>query len=69
MKETEFYCVSCRKRVNQKKDDMCVTVLKNKRVHGGVPALTCECRKCGTSLYKFVKRDSKEKLIDKYGRC
>ena len=69
MKQTEFYCVSCRKRVNQKKEDICVTILKNKKVAGGVPALTGECRKCGTNLYKFIKRDSKERMIDKFGRC
>ena len=69
MKQTEFYCVSCRKRVVQKKDDMCVITLRNKKVAGGVPALTSECRKCGTNLYKFIKRDSKEKMIDKFGSC
>lgn len=67
LKQDEFYCVSCRARV--KGDDICVDVLKNRRVKGGVPTLAGYCKRCGTNVYKFVKRSAKDRLVDKYGRC
>tara|TARA_Y100000389_G_scaffold197949_1_gene233547 strand:- start:616 stop:843 length:228 start_codon:yes stop_codon:yes gene_type:complete len=65
--ENEFYCVKCRKR--EKVKDICVKILKNKKIKGGVPTLTGECKKCDTLLYKFVKKDKKDKLVKKYGKC
>ena len=69
LKQREFYCVKCRKRVSVPADDICVTVYKNKKVKGGVPALVGACKKCDTNVNKFIKRNDKDKLSDKYGRC
>lgn len=71
LRQNQFYCVKCEKRVTCKPNDMCVTHYSNKRVAGGkVPALKGSCR-CGTNLTKFVKRDSNtlRKLVNKYGYC
>lgn len=66
--QNQFYCVSCRKKVTSKGDDMCVVVFDNKKV-GEVPALESQCKKCGTSLYKFIKRKDEERLTKKFGEC
>jgi hypothetical protein len=64
LKQTEFYCVSCRKRIKMKKDDICVKILKN-----GTPALVSYCSKCNVNLTKFIKDDSVKKMEYKYGKC
>lgn len=70
LKQRQFYCVSCRARRMVPADDICVAVLKNKKVKGGVPALVGKCNKCDQSkMYKFIKRDDKDKMIEKYGKC
>ena len=69
LKQREFYCVKCRKRVAVPANDICVTVYRNKKVKGGVPALVGSCKKCDTNVNKFIKRNDKEKLINKFGRC
>jgi hypothetical protein len=66
MTQNQFYCVSCRKRVTCKNDDICVEFFKNRGRE--VPALRCEC-KCGTNLTKFIKVSAAEKMVDKYGEC
>jgi len=67
LSQNEFYCVKCRRR--EKGTDICVKMLKNKKIKGGVPTLVADCKKCDTVLYKFVKRTDKDKLIKKYGKC
>ena len=67
LKQGEFYCVSCRKRV--KGDDICIKTFRNKRVKGGVPTMVGECSKCSTSVFKFIKHSNKAKLTEKYGKC
>lgn len=69
LKQNEFYCVACRKRITSHSEDMCVTVYKNKNVKGGIPALISVCNVCDSNMSKFVKRDKKDALIDKYGKC
>jgi hypothetical protein len=69
MQENEFYCVKCRGSVKVPKKDICLKVFKNKRVKDGVPALRAHCKKCDTSLTKFVKHSDKNKLMKKYGKC
>jgi|UniRef100_A0A6C0CZL1 hypothetical protein len=69
LKEQEFYCVSCRKRVKIEHDDICVDVIKNKKVRGGIPALRGICQKCDANVIKFIKVDKKAQMVDKYGRC
>lgn len=65
MKQTEFYCVKCRKAVNiADKSDIRLRTLKN-----GKHALVSKCRKCDTKLFKFVKEDDVKKLSDKYETC
>lgn len=68
MKQTEFYCVKCRKKVMCDPDDMCVQIFKNKKT-GESPALRSVCPKCDTNLTKFIKRDSTDRMIEKYGKC
>ena len=68
MKEREFYCVKCRKKVTEGKQDICVKIYKNKKT-GTSPALVSTCHRCGTNLSKFVKRDKVEKLTKRYGKC
>lgn len=66
LKQNQFYCVSCRKRVTVPHDDICFKTLKNPKRKGGVPALRGECSKCGTSLTKFVALKDVPKLKAKY---
>jgi hypothetical protein len=69
MKQNEFYCVAIRKRVVQRDDDICVVVMKNKKVAGGVPALFSVHAATGTKMYKFISRDSYAAMVKKYGKC
>ena len=70
MKENQFYCVSCRKRVMQKDSDaICVTTLDNPNRPKGVPALFTGCPNCDINLYKFISDDAKVKMTRKYGKC
>ena len=70
MKERQFYCVACRKKVMAKADDICVKVFKNKRMVGGkVPALRSYCAKCDVNLTKFIKHDKLGSMQSKYGKC
>jgi hypothetical protein len=64
LKQTEFYCVSCRKRVKSKPSDICAKTFKN-----GTPALVSHCEKCDTNLTKFIKHNSLKKMEKKYGKC
>jgi hypothetical protein len=69
LKENEFYCVKCRKRVKSHEDDICVKIYRNKKIKGGVPVLVSSCNKCDTNLNKFIKHDSKKEMIKYYGKC
>lgn len=66
MKERQFYCVSCRRKVMCPADDIHFKIIKNKRIKGGMPALKSVCNKCDTRLTKFVKRKDASKLKAKY---
>lgn len=68
LKQRDFYCVSCRKRVSVPADEMGVQTFKNKKVKGGVPALRSECPKCGTNVTKFIKKKDKSKMTQKFGK-
>lgn len=70
MRQNQFYCVSCRKKVSAKPDDICFKYLKNKNMKNGkMPSLKSECTKCNTNLTKFIKNDDVKKLQNKYGKC
>ena len=63
MKQTQFYCVKCRKVVTA--DDE----IKLRKLKNGKHALASYCRKCDTKLFKFVKQDDVKKLSEKYEKC
>ena len=67
MKELEFYCVSCGKKVMIPKDDVYVKVAKNSKRKGGVPMLKGKHQKCGCKVNKFIKKDSVSSMKKKYG--
>lgn len=67
MKETEFYCVKCRSRVQADHSDIRVTTYKNKKIVGGTPALVSVCD-CDTKLIKFIKHENKGIFTKKYGK-
>ena len=70
LKQKEFYCVKCRRRVTCNTEDICVKIYKNKNMVGKkVPTLFSECPYCETNLNKFIKHDLTEKMIEKYGLC
>ena len=71
MKENEFYCVATRERVTKKDKDICVVMMKNKKIPGGVPALL-SVHYYGmkeSKMYKFIPRDSYNRMVKKYGKC
>lgn len=69
LKEKQFYCVFCRRKVTSKPEDMCVKVYKNKRTHMDVPALKGMCPNCEGPQTKFIKVDKLLRMSNKYGYC
>lgn len=69
LKENEFYCVSCRGRVNVNNDDICVKIYNNSRTGLMSPALRGKCTECNTNLTKFITHSSVNTMIQKYGKC
>jgi len=65
MKEKQFYCVSCGKKVMVGEDDIKFKNIKNYK-RGVVPSLKGKCKKCDTKLTKFVKVKDAKKLKSKY---
>lgn len=65
LKETEFYCVSCRKRMTSIPDELGVQTFRLKGRNAR--ALRGVCKKCDVNLCKFVKEAKFDKLKDKYG--
>jgi len=69
MKQNQFYCLSCRKRVMIPADDIRLKIFKNyKRLNGKVPMLKGYCQKCDTSVYKIIKDKAVKSAQDKYGK-
>ena len=69
LKEKQFYCVKEGKPVTSHTDDIRVIDLKNRKaLSGKVPALVTDCPNCCTRLYKFICHDSRDCMIDKYGK-
>jgi len=69
MKQNQFYCVKCRRKVTANPDDMYVKIYKNKRMYDGqAPALKSHCKSCATNLTKFIKHDSTHAMVEKYGK-
>jgi hypothetical protein len=66
--QMEFYNVVTRKSFKAHKDDIEVVKMKNKKVKGGVPALRAWHEKTEMYVYKFIKHDSYEKMVDKFGK-
>lgn len=68
LRQNQFYCVGCRKRVTVKADDICTKKYRNKK-RGSVSALKGECHTCNAPLTKFIKDSAYQRLTDKYGKC
>ncbi len=68
MKQNQFYCVKCRKKVTVPTNDICHVNLKSRK-RKKIPALVGYCKKCECDLYKFVKVKQSSRLNKKYGRC
>jgi hypothetical protein len=67
LKQQEFYCLSCRKRVKCTATNICVKSFKNKKL-GKVPTLRAYCKKCDCYLSKFIKHKDAARLTKKYGK-
>ncbi len=67
MKERQFYCLSCRKRVTLKKDDIRITRFNNKKVGRKIPAMVGNCE-CGTFVSKFICEAIEADLVVEYGK-
>ena len=69
LKQQEFYCVCCRKRVKSTKENICVKLFKKKKMpNGKIPALRSWCKKCDCNLTKFIKHKDQTRLTKKYGK-
>lgn len=68
LKQNQFYNVALRKKVTQKNDEIGVVMMKNKNIKGGVPALKSVHEKSGVTMYKFIPRDSYQRMLKKYGK-
>jgi hypothetical protein len=68
MKERQFYCVSCRKKVTLPEDVIGVKYYYNKHLQHKVPTLKGYCKKCDMNLTKFVKWNKADKMMEKYGK-
>jgi hypothetical protein len=69
MKQNEFYCVAMRQRVTQKDKDICVVMMKNKKIPQGVPALRSYHTQSKSTMYKFIAHASYDRMVSKYGKC
>ena len=70
LRENQFYCVACDKKVTiTDRDNICFKKLRNSKRKGGVPTLIGYCKRCDCDLYKFVPDNKSQKLKDKYGTC
>lgn len=66
--QMQFYDVGSQKVFKAAKDDIDVIKMKNKNVKGGVPALRTVNPNTGGYSYKFIKRDSYDAMVAKYGK-
>jgi hypothetical protein len=64
----EFYNVATGKKFKAKNDDIEVVKMKNRNVKGGVPALRAWNEKSDMYVYKFIKHDDYDKLVNKFGK-
>ena len=69
LKQNQFYCVVCNQRVTLPEDEICVKVFRNPRMDGGTPALVGYHERCDSNLTKFIKHNSVDRMINKYGKC
>lgn len=62
MKSNQFYCVKCKSKV------MCEDKhIQMKKLRNGKPALKSSCRKCGTTVFKFIKQSDAKKMKSRSG--
>ena len=67
LKQQQFYCVYCGKRVTKDKDDIKLKIAKSSK-RPKIPMLKSKCDKCNTRLNKFVKMRDIKSLSNKYGK-
>lgn len=65
MKQQQFYCVYCGKKVTKNKDDIKFKMAKSSK-RPKIPMLKSKCSKCDTKLNKFVKLKDAKTLSNKY---
>jgi hypothetical protein len=63
LKKTQFYCLKCKKIVNNNKNKTKIVKLKN-----GKHSLTSKCNECDKKLFKFVKEKDVKNYESKYGK-
>ena len=69
LRQQEFYCMQCCKRVKLSENDIRVHSFKNNKVYGGTPAMTGYCPFCGSNVVKWIKHDDNTRLTKKYEKC
>ena len=67
MKENQFYCVKCHKKVEIPASEVHLTMIKNRKT-GSIPALVGKHKACGTKCVKFVKREKVASLRSRKSR-
>uniref|UniRef100_A0A6C0EJI3 DUF5679 domain-containing protein n=1 Tax=viral metagenome TaxID=1070528 RepID=A0A6C0EJI3_9ZZZZ len=68
MKQRQFYCVKCGKKVMIPADDICYGEAKSSK-RRKIPMLKGYCGKCDITVCKFVKKSQAASLRSKYGKC
>lgn len=63
LKERQFYCVICRKRVTLPKEDVGVNIDK-----AGKPRLKGYCKYCEGPVFKYIKWASEDAKTKKFGK-
>lgn len=64
MKENQFYCVKCHKKVEIPASELHLKMIKNRK-SGSIPALVGKHKACGTKCVKFVKKEKVKSLRSK----
>lgn len=61
LRQNEFYCVSCRKKVRIPSDEITLEYDIARK-----PRLTAYCHRCETALYKYVRHAQADRLARKF---
>jgi hypothetical protein len=58
LKQNQFYCVKCQKKVSIDANDICSKKIRNKKTHKSIDAVVAKHDYCGTKLFKFIKKSA-----------